>query len=91
MPVGAWAAMRYMGAEQLRLTRLLCIYGYSIAVFIPAALLCLLPAEALDWIDSIPSLIVAAADDSTTRVYQNGERPLDQLLRITADLQRFHL
>jgi hypothetical protein len=34
--VGLWVALRYIGAP-LRLTELLCLYGYSTLMYIPAA------------------------------------------------------
>mmetsp|Transcript_103182 Transcript_103182/g.166354 ORF Transcript_103182/g.166354 Transcript_103182/m.166354 type:complete len:280 (+) Transcript_103182:55-894(+) len=49
VPVSGWAASKVMLATPFSLTELICIYGYSLAVYIPAALLCVLPMEILRW------------------------------------------
>ncbi|CCI39924.1 unnamed protein product [Albugo candida] len=49
VPVLTWGAVRYFGAT-LSLTYLVCLYGYSTTLYIPASFLCMLPEDASDWI-----------------------------------------
>lgn len=48
-PVSAWAALRYIQANK-RLVDVICMYGYSLATFVPISLLCVLPSPLLRWI-----------------------------------------
>ncbi|KAG8466150.1 hypothetical protein KFE25_001906 [Diacronema lutheri] len=48
-PVAVWAALRYMQANK-RLVDVVCMYGYSLASFVPISLLCVLPSPLLRWI-----------------------------------------
>lgn len=56
VPLMLWILMKYL-AVPLSLTKLLCLYGYSIVLFIPAALLCLTPSAVVDWI----AIVLAAS------------------------------
>lgn len=49
-PAGAWLAGGFFGAPGLGPVSLLCLYGYSVAVFVPAAAVCVLPSPALQWV-----------------------------------------
>lgn len=49
MPGAVWLLCKYFGVP-LSLITLLCLYGYSMVAFIPAAMLCTTPVEALDWL-----------------------------------------
>ncbi|KAJ1482964.1 hypothetical protein T484DRAFT_1802133, partial [Baffinella frigidus] len=53
VPFSAWAASKWLMAEPFGL--LICVYGYSLAIFIPAACACVVPFEIARW------LILAAA------------------------------
>jgi hypothetical protein len=48
-PVGVWAALRYIEANK-RLVDVVCLYGYSLATFVPVSLLCTLPSTLLRWL-----------------------------------------
>ena len=50
VPIAGWGASKVMLAEPFSLLELICIYGYSLAVYIPAAMLCVLPMEFLRWV-----------------------------------------
>ena len=50
VPIAGWGASKVMLAEPFSLLELICIYGYSLAVYIPAAMLCVLPMELLRWV-----------------------------------------
>lgn len=47
-PVAVWAGMRYIQAHK-RLVDVSCLYGYSLATFVPISLLCVLPSPLLRW------------------------------------------
>jgi protein YIPF1/2 len=49
VPVTGWFASKLLMTEPFSLTELICIYGYSLAVYVPAAILCVLPMEILRW------------------------------------------
>mmetsp|Transcript_45824 Transcript_45824/g.109360 ORF Transcript_45824/g.109360 Transcript_45824/m.109360 type:complete len:273 (+) Transcript_45824:247-1065(+) len=55
VPFSAWAASKWLMAEPFGLAELICVYGYSLAIFIPAACACVVPFEIARW------LILAAA------------------------------
>lgn len=55
VPLAGWAASKLLLASPFALTELVCVYGYSLAVYVPAAILCVLPMELLRW------AIIAAA------------------------------
>ena len=50
-----------------RLVQLVCVYGYSLTVFVIASLLCVLPFEFLRWIFVIAAFVVSGG------VSQQGE------------------
>jgi len=58
VPLVLWFGLRQLDAK-VRLITSLCLYGYSLAIFIPATALCLLPNFA-SWI----SLLIAAGVSS---------------------------
>jgi hypothetical protein len=48
--------MKQVGGE-LKLLTLICLYGYSLGVFLPASVLCLMPSPTVIWL----TLMAAAA------------------------------
>jgi hypothetical protein len=48
-PVAVWAALRYIQANK-RLVDVVCIYGYSLATYVPISLLCVLPSGLIRWL-----------------------------------------
>lgn len=52
--------------ENLKYSSVFCLYGYSLFVFIPAVLLCLLPYNAVTWL-----VLLAAAGVSTVFLLRN--------------------
>ena len=54
-----WAAPGY--AELLRpLAALLCVYGYSLMVYIPMGVACLVPMETVRWAAFLPSMVISS-------------------------------
>ncbi|KAL6049122.1 Yip1 domain-containing protein [Balamuthia mandrillaris] len=49
VPILLWLVFRWLRV-QLSLLQILCIYGYAMFVFIPAAAVCILPFEWLRWL-----------------------------------------
>ncbi|DBA02959.1 TPA: hypothetical protein N0F65_005986 [Lagenidium giganteum] len=49
LPLVLWVGGKYVGIP-MTLTYLVCLYGYSMTVFIPASFICMIPADALDWV-----------------------------------------
>ena len=47
-PAADLAPCRRVGATK-KLTDILCIYGYTLAVFVPISILCVLPSDLLRW------------------------------------------
>ena len=58
-PLLLYLYLRWHGAAPF-LSQLVCLYGYSLAIFVPAALLCAIPSHAIEWI-----VLVVAAVHST--------------------------
>ena len=48
LPLLIWMALRYYEASK-RLVDVLCIYGYTLSVFIPISVLCVIPSNLLRW------------------------------------------
>lgn len=49
LPLMVWLLLRYYEASK-RLVDVLCIYGYTLGIFVPISVLCVLPSNALRWI-----------------------------------------
>jgi len=49
MPLLLWLSLRYFEAHK-RLVDIICIYGYTLAIFVPVSVLCVLPSEFLRWL-----------------------------------------
>jgi hypothetical protein len=49
LPVAVWFLFKYWQIP-IALLSLLCLYGYSMTVLVPTALLCIIPVSALAWI-----------------------------------------
>jgi len=58
MPFVAWGVFSFLGVStsNISFVELACVYGYSIAAFIPACLLCSIPASWLEWLSVITFL-----------------------------------
>lgn len=65
LPGVLWGMARYFGCP-IGFLELIDLYGYSMAVWIPVSLLCIIPSEALRWV-----LIGAAFASSTFFIVQN--------------------
>ncbi|GLD94871.1 hypothetical protein PINS_up003496 [Pythium insidiosum] len=50
LPVLLWLVGKYGANVPMSLSFLMCLYGYSTAVFIPATFICMVPLEGLDWV-----------------------------------------
>ena len=49
LPLVFWMALRYYDASK-KLVDVLCIYGYTLSVFIPISIICVLPSNLLRWL-----------------------------------------
>lgn len=79
VPTLIWCVLRYQGIQRLSADRLLCIYGYSLTVFIPVCVLCVLPFESVRWV-----LVMSAFGVSCFFLYVN----LFKDLLATQDLEQ---
>jgi len=70
LPLVLWLACRWLSVK-LSLLQTLCIYGYSLFIFIPISILCIIPFEFVRWI-----IIAAAAALSTLFLLMNFYPPL---------------
>jgi hypothetical protein len=50
LPVLVWMFSKYAMKESMSLSKLACLYGYSLVPFIPSALLCIIPSAFLRWL-----------------------------------------
>lgn len=48
IPVSLWLLLRYYGAWK-NLVDILCIYGYTLSVFVPMSVFCLMPSDPFRW------------------------------------------
>ena len=48
LPGGVWLLLRYLEAPK-KLTDVICIYGYTLAIFVPVAIACVIPSNSLRW------------------------------------------
>uniref|UniRef100_A0A7S4BA80 Protein YIPF n=2 Tax=Chrysotila carterae TaxID=13221 RepID=A0A7S4BA80_CHRCT len=49
LPLLLWLLLRYYEAGK-RLVDILCIYGYTLGIFVPISVLCVLPSDILRWL-----------------------------------------
>lgn len=59
LPLAVWLLLRYYDANK-KLVDILCIYGYTLAIFVPISVLCVLPSEPLRWICILAGGVVSA-------------------------------
>lgn len=62
-PAAVWLGMGYALPRGvcLGIVTLTCVYGYSIVPFIPAALLCIIPSGALQWLVVAVAIVISVA------------------------------
>lgn len=65
VPLLVFFALRYAGART-SLVDLLCLYGYSLFIYVPASILCIPPSSVVQWI-----FVALAAAASTTFVVRS--------------------
>jgi hypothetical protein len=65
IPLLVYLALRYAGARTT-LVDLLCLYGYSLFIYVPASILCIPPSPVVQWI-----FVAVAAFASTTFVVRS--------------------
>ncbi|XP_063720312.1 protein YIPF1-like [Symsagittifera roscoffensis] len=62
VPVLLWLFLRWRKSlNMISLLEVVCVYGYSLSVFIPASLLWLIPVSAVQWTVAIVALLVSSA------------------------------
>merc|ERR1719399_404195 len=49
LPLLFWMLLRYYEASK-KLVDVLCIYGYTLSIFVPISLLCVIPSNLLRWL-----------------------------------------
>ncbi|KAI8871982.1 Yip1-domain-containing protein, partial [Ramicandelaber brevisporus] len=49
-PMGIWVVSSYLGENRFTLLELWCIYGYSVSVWLPVAVACMIPWGLLRWL-----------------------------------------
>ena len=59
VPLLLWFIMRQFDAK-LTLIQALCLYGYSLVLFIPAAAVCLVPFPMTDWLSMLGAALASA-------------------------------
>merc|ERR1712196_288871 len=58
LPLVFWLLLRYFDASK-KLVDVLCIYGYSLSVFVPISVVCVLPSNLLRWLLVLISGVVS--------------------------------
>ena len=61
VPAGLWFILRCFGGVNTGLASLLCLYGYSLMVYVPMGILCLAPNQSLRWFAFLPSMAISSA------------------------------
>ncbi|EKX31460.1 hypothetical protein GUITHDRAFT_122348, partial [Guillardia theta CCMP2712] len=59
VPVAGWAASKWLMSSPFGLLELVCIYGYSLTIYIPAAIICVAPIEFLRWITILAAFVIS--------------------------------
>jgi hypothetical protein len=59
LPLLFWLLLRYFEASK-RLVDVLCIYGYTLSIFIPISVLCVVPSNVLRWVLLIGGGVISA-------------------------------
>lgn len=49
LPLLYWVLLRYYEASK-KLVEVLCIYGYTLSIFVPISILCIIPSDFLRWL-----------------------------------------
>jgi protein YIPF1/2 len=60
VPLGLWCVLRCFGGVNTGLAALLCVYGYSLMVYIPMGVACLVPMETVRWAAFLPSMVISS-------------------------------
>jgi len=72
VPAGLWGALLAFGSD-LRYIQLTCLYGYSLTIYLPITLICVIQSEALRWI-----AVMAAVASSTWFLLSNLKGVLER-------------
>lgn len=59
VPVLVWLFLRRIGQEK-GLVEIICLYGYSLTVFVPACVVCVVPLEILRWLVTAASCAISS-------------------------------
>ncbi|KAJ1636252.1 hypothetical protein T492DRAFT_960673 [Pavlovales sp. CCMP2436] len=59
-PLACWVGLRYIQANK-QLVDVVCLYGYSLAPFVPVSLLCVVPSSLLRWLLFLVGCAISAA------------------------------
>ncbi|CAG9321948.1 unnamed protein product [Blepharisma stoltei] len=58
-PLLIWGLLKYSGS-QIKYLQVLCLYGYSLVVYVPSAMLCIIPVSFLRWVFVLYSMVSSA-------------------------------
>ena len=72
VPAGLWGAMLLFGSD-CRYVQLACLYGYSLVVYLPVTLICLVPSDGLRWL-----IVIAGVSSSTIFLVSNLKPMLEK-------------
>jgi len=61
VPVAVWAALRWSGLQECGVVECLSIWGYGMTVWIPTALLCIIPVPLLRWALTLLAALISLA------------------------------
>ncbi|CAH1437588.1 unnamed protein product [Lactuca virosa] len=76
VPIALYIILKYFSAP-LGLAQLLCLYGYSLFIFIPAVFLSIIPVEAIRWVVTGVAGFMSAmfvASNLKTHIVSTGEK-----------------
>jgi protein YIPF1/2 len=78
VPTVAYLYLRQIDVD-VRFTSMLCLYGYSLSVFIIASLLCLIPSNTIIWLSLLTSAGISSVFVMRNIVPQINERAPDSV------------
>lgn len=73
-PVILHAYLSFSWRVSLGLSRLVCLYGYALTVFVPISVICVLPSDVVRWMS-----LIAAAACSSLFLIANLHAPLGEI------------
>eukprot|EP00124_Ichthyophonus_hoferi_P001829 Ihof_evm10s107 gene=Ihof_evmTU10s107 len=50
LPLAIWAFLTFYVKANIKLIEIVCLFGYSVAIYIPMSMICITPSEAVRWL-----------------------------------------